>query len=72
MKKNKVFNKMFNVGATLVFSCTILLFFGLAIDGSNINESYAKSLQIVYGLWVLTFLFGVLLVLISTPNIEIK
>jgi hypothetical protein len=72
MKKNKVFNKMFNVGVTLVFSCGILLFFGLAIDGSNINESYAKSLQIVYGLWVLTFIFGVLLVLISAPQTEIK
>lgn len=72
MKKNKVSNTMFNVGATLIFSCSILLFFGLAIDSSNVNVSFVESLQWVYGLWVTTFLFGILLLLISLQQIEIK
>ena len=66
----KLYERMFDVGAILVLSCSILLFIGFCLGDSGIQLD--SSYNWIVGLWTISFVFGVLLVLISAPNIEIK
>ena len=61
---------MFNVGMILVFSCSLLLFLGFCLDDGSIQLD--SSFNWIGGLWTFTFLFGVLLILISLPEQELK
>jgi len=65
-----VYNRMFNVGMTLVVSCSVLLFLGFCLDDGSIQLD--SSFNWIGTLWTMVFLFGVLLILISVPNIESK
>jgi hypothetical protein len=60
---------MFNVGMTLISVCSLLLFLGLFTDGSI---QFGSSLNWIGGLWTIVFLFGVLLLIISLPEQELK
>jgi hypothetical protein len=65
-----VYQRMFNVGITLVVSCSVLLFLGFCLDDGSIQLD--SSFNWIGTLWTMVFLFGVLLILISSPNIESK
>jgi len=65
-----VYQRMFNVGTTLVVSCSVLLFLGFCLDDGSIQLD--SSFNWIGTLWTMVFLFGVLLILISVPNIESK
>jgi len=65
-----VYQRMFNVGMTLVVSCSVLLFLGFCLDDGSIQLD--SSFNWIGTLWTMVFLFGVLLILISVPNIESK
>jgi hypothetical protein len=65
-----VYQRMFNVGITLVVSCSVLLFLGFCLDDGSIQLD--SSFNWIGTLWTMVFLFGVLLILISVPNIESK
>jgi hypothetical protein len=65
----KTYNRMFNVGMTLISVCSLLLFLGLFTDGSI---QFGSSLNWIGGLWTIVFLFGVLLLIISLPEQELK
>jgi hypothetical protein len=65
-----VYQRMFNVGVTLFFSSVLLLFLGFCLDDGSIQLD--SSFNWIGTLWTMVFLFGVLLILISVPNIESK
>ena len=65
-----VYQRMFNVGTTLVVSCSVLLFLGFCLDDGSIQLD--SSFNWIGTLWTMVFLFGVLLILISVPNIDSK
>ena len=65
----KPYNRMFNVGMTLILVCTLLVVLGLCTDGSI---QFGSSLTWIGGLWTIVFLFGVLLLIISLPKQELK
>ena len=65
-----VYNRMFNVGITLVSVCSLLLFLGFCLDDGSIQLD--SSFNWIGTLWTMVFLFGVLLILISSPNIDSK
>jgi len=65
-----VYQRMFNVGMTLVVSCSVLLFLGFCLDDGSIQLD--SSFNWIGTLWTMVFLFGVLLILISVPNIDSK
>ena len=66
----KTYNRMFNVGMTLVSVCSLLLFLGFCLDDGSIQLD--SSYNWIGTLWTMVFLFGVLLILISAPNIDSK
>ena len=66
----KTYNRMFNVGITLVSVCSLLLFLGFLVDDGTIQLD--SSFNWIGTLWTMVFLFGVLLMLISAPNTESK
>ena len=65
-----VYQRMFNVGMTLVVSCSVLLFLGFCLDDGSIQLD--SSFNWIGTLWTMVFLFSVLLILISSPNIDSK
>ena len=65
-----VYNRMFNVGMTLVSVCSLLLFLGFCMDDGSITLD--SSFNWIGTLWTMVFLFSVLLILISSPNIDSK
>ena len=65
-----VYQRMFNVGVTLFFSSLLLLFLGFCLDDGTIQLD--SSFNWIGTLWTMVFLFGVLLILISAPNIDSK
>ena len=65
-----VYQRMFNVGVTLFFSSLLLLFLGFCLDDGSIQLD--SSFNWIGTLWTMVFLFGVLLILISAPNIDSK
>jgi hypothetical protein len=65
-----VYQKMFNVGVTLFFSSVLLLFLGFCLDDGSIQLD--SSFNWIGTLWTMVFLFSVLLILISSPNIDSK
>jgi hypothetical protein len=65
-----VYQRMFNVGITLVVSCSVLLFLGFCLDDGSIQLD--SSFNWIGTLWTMVFLFIVLLILISSPNIDSK
>ena len=65
-----VYQRMFNVGITLVVSCSVLLFLGFCLDDGSIQLD--SSFNWIGTLWTMVFLFSVLLILISSPNIDSK
>lgn len=65
----KTYNRMFNVGMTLVSVCFLLLLLGLLTDGSI---QFGSSLNWIGGLWTIVFLFGVSLLIISLPEQELE
>jgi hypothetical protein len=66
----KTYNRMFNVGMTLVSVCSLLLFLGFLVDDGSIQLD--SSYNWIGTLWTMVFLFGVLLILISVPNTDSK
>ena len=66
----KTYNRMFNVGMTLVSVCSLLLFLGFLVDDGSIQLD--SSFNWIGTLWTMVFLFGVLLILISVPNTDSK
>ena len=65
-----VYQRMFNVGVTLFFSSVLLLFLGFCLDDGSIQLD--SSFNWIGTLWTMVFLFSVLLILISSPNIDSK
>ena len=65
-----VYQRMFNVGVTLFFSSLLLLFLGFCLDDGSIQLD--SSFNWIGTLWTMVFLFSVLLILISAPNIDSK
>lgn len=65
----KTYNRMFNVGMILMFSCFSLLLLGLLTYGSI---QFGSSLNWIGGLWTIVFLFGLLLLIISLPEQELE
>ena len=65
-----VYQRMFNVGVTLFFSSLLLLFLGFCLDDGSIQLD--SSFNWIGTLWTMVFLFSVLLILISSPNIDSK
>ena len=65
-----VYQRMFNVGVTLFFSSLLLLFLGFCLDDGTIQLD--SSFNWIGTLWTMVFLFSVLLILISSPNIDSK
>ena len=65
-----VYQRMFNVGVTLFFSSILLLFLGFCLDDGSIQLD--SSFNWIGTLWTMVFLFSVLLILISSPNIDSK
>ena len=65
-----VYQRMFNVGVTLFFSSLLLLFLGFCLDDGSIQLD--SSFNWIGSLWTMVFLFSVLLILISSPNIDSK
>ena len=66
----KVYNRMLNVGMTLVSVCSLLLFLGFCMDDGTIQLD--SSYNWIGTLWTMVFLFGVLSILISAPNTDSK
>ncbi len=58
-----VSNRMFNVGMTLVSTCSLLLFIGFLADDGSIQLD--SSFNWIGYLWTIVFLFGVLLILVG-------
>ena len=65
-----VYQRMFNVGVTLFFSSVLLFFLGFCLDDGSIQLD--SSFNCIGTLWTMVFLFSVLLILISSPNIDSK
>ena len=59
----KTYNRMFNVGMTLVSVCSLLLFLGFLVDDGSIQLD--SSYNWIGSLWTIVFLFSAVLVLVG-------
>jgi hypothetical protein len=55
--------KVLNVGMTLFFSCTLLLFVGMCMDDGSVQLD--SSYNWIGSLWTIVFLFSAVLVLVG-------
>jgi hypothetical protein len=56
-------DRIFNVGMTLVSTCSLLLFIGFLTDDGSITLD--ETFNWIGSLWTIVFLFGVLLILVG-------